>query len=277
MFFTSKLIERVPRKLYKFTFEQFEYFYKTIPNQIKKQKNNTEIPNVVYQTWIKRELPWRMAKEIKKFRELNFNHSFLLFTNKERDEYMHNYWGERKIYQIYKNCIFQASKTDIWRYCILYERGGYYFDIKSSCEVPLSKLIISNGATLTYENYYSSILPAQYILKKIKNFNLNLIANWGIGFKKKHPLLEILISNIEEFSEFFKGKIFQNPKSHITAFTGPGMLTKSYRDYLEKEMEVIKFDGIDFSGKGIYQVKGGQYRHRMSSHYATVKNQKILI
>ena len=187
MFLNSNLIEKVPRKLYKVTFEQFEYFYKKIPNQITKQKKNTEIPNVVYQTWISRELPWRMAKEIKKFRELNCNHSFLIFTNNERDEYMHNYWGDSKIYEIYKNCIFQASKTDIWRYCILYEKGGYYFDIKSSCEVPLSKLIISNGATLTYENYYSSILPSQNILKKNTNFKKSCYT-LGLGDNGRCPL-----------------------------------------------------------------------------------------
>ena len=76
---------------------------------------------------------------------------------------------------------------------------------------------------------------------------------------------------------FFEAKIFEDPKSHITAFTGPGMLTKSYRDFLEKDMEIIKFNGMNFSGKGIYQVKGGQYRHKMSPHYARVKNSKILI
>ena len=64
------------------------------------------------------------------------------------------------------------------------------------------------------------------------------------------------LSNIKEFSAFFRGKISQNPKSQITAFNPSGMLTKSYRDYLEKDWDIITFDGIDFSGKGIYQVKG---------------------
>ena len=39
-------------------------------------------------------------------------------------------WGHRKIYEIYNNSEFQASKAYIWRYCILYEKRGYYFDIK---------------------------------------------------------------------------------------------------------------------------------------------------
>ena len=73
---------------------------------------------------------------------------------------------------------------------------------------------------------------------------------------------------------YFRGKIFEDPKSHITAFTPSGMLTKSYRDYTEKDSYIIKFDGINFSGKGIYQVKSGQNKYKMISHYAKVKNNK---
>ena len=47
-----------------------------------------------------------------------------IFENSERDKYMKKSWGDRKIYQIYKNSVFESSKADIWRYCILYEKGG---------------------------------------------------------------------------------------------------------------------------------------------------------
>ena len=110
-----------------------------------------------------------------------------------------------------------------------------------------------------------------------KPFDLNVIANWGFGFKKKHPLLKIQIENIEKYSKFIKGKIFKNPKANILAFTGPGMLTKSYRDYLEIYKSKIIPNGVDFNGKGIYQVKGSNYRFKQSISYGLLKNSKILI
>ena len=54
------------------------------------------------------------------------------------------------------------------------------------------------------------------------------------------------------------------------------MLTKSYRDYIEIYKKEIKINGIDFFGKGIYELEGSQYRYRMSLQYGKVKNSKIL-
>jgi len=270
-------IKRRLRNLIKIFFESFECIYKEIPNQIVELKYKNKIPNVVYQTWVSRSLPWRMFIEIKKFRNLNRDFSFIVFENSERDIYMKKSWGDRKIYQIYKNSVFESSKADIWRYCILYEKGGYYFDIKSSCENPLSQLTISKGALISYEFNNTYIVPSIELLSEIKTFDLNVIANWGLAFKKNHPLLRIQIENIEKYSKFFKSKIFKNPKANIIAFTGPGMLTKSYRDYLEIYKSKIISNGFDFNGKGIYQVKGSRYRYKQSRGYGGLKNSKILI
>ena len=266
--------KRIINKINKIFFEGFEYRYLHLSDQIGNISNKV-IPNTVYQTWISRSIPWRLYESIKEFRNLNKNFSFLLFSDAERDKYMKKNWGHRKIYKIYENSVFQPSKADIWRYCILYDNGGYYFDIKSGCSSPLSELKISNGAVITHENNTFLCLPSLNIINSYQ-FNLKLIANWGLGFKKKHPLLEIIISNIEKYSEFFTNKVFDNPKSAILAFTGPGMLTKSYFDYLEFSNKSISANGIDFNNKGIYSLKGAEYRYRLSISYGNMKNMEIL-
>lgn len=276
MLFIPNFRKRLVDKFNKIFIERFEYIYKDLPDQVVRQNNRLQIPNVVYQTWVTRSLPWRMFNEIRKFRNLNNNFSFILYNDEERDKYMKEYWGKRKIYEIYKKCVFPAMKADIWRYCILYEKGGYYFDIKSSCKSPLSKLKTSRGTLLTKEINYNVILPPNDVLNGQWKFNLNIITNWVLGFKKEHPLLEILITNIENHSKFYEGKIFNYPKPYMIAFTGPGMLTKSYWDYLRKYKKEIKMCGIDLNGKGIFQVRGSQYRFKESGSYSSVRNSKIL-
>ena len=113
--------ERLLIKLKAILFERFEYKQKNLPHQICKIKKN-KIPNIDYQTWPEKKLPWRLANNIKEFRDLNKDHSFLIFTDRDRDNYMKTYWGNHEIYKIYRDSIFQPSKADIWRYCILYER-----------------------------------------------------------------------------------------------------------------------------------------------------------
>ena len=133
--------ERFLNKIKKLLFERYEYKQEEIIDQVR-PKNKKIIPNIVYQTWVSRNIQWRLSREIKKFRNSNKDYSFLTYTHEERDEYMKKFWGDHEIYEIYSNSVFQPSKADIWRYCILYEKGGYYFDIKSSCQTPLSKFSI---------------------------------------------------------------------------------------------------------------------------------------
>ena len=255
-------------------FERFEYHKITISNQICKENKN-EIPNIVYQSWKTRDLPWRLVNDMKRFRRLNKDHSFLIFSDEERDNYMESAWKEHDIYKIYLNSLFQASKTDIWRYCILYERGGFYFDIKSGCNTPLSKLEISKGSVMSYEPFLTFSIPdTNFILQDEQAFHI--IQNWSFGFKKNHKLLKMLIENICKYAPYIRGKNFSNPKSAILAFTGPGMLTKTYREYINEDNDTIKLNGINYYSKGLYELEGAKYRFKDSKSYSDFENCIIL-
>ena len=54
------------------------------------------------------------------------------------NEYMENNWKNNEIYEVFKNSLIGPLKTDIFRYCILFDKGGYYFDISRSCKIPLN-------------------------------------------------------------------------------------------------------------------------------------------
>lgn len=274
MFLIYNFKERLFSKLQKIFFERFEYKQINIPDQIR-ANSNTEIPNIVYQTWLSKKLPWRLAEQIKIFRNLNKDFSFLIFSDEERDNYMHNNWRDHGIYKIYCNSIFQPSKADIWRYCILYERGGFYFDIKSGCNLPLKKLKKSDGAIISFEPFINTCLPHLECINKVEN-SLNNVENWGFGFRKNHQLLKMTIDNICKYSNHIRNKVFENPKSAILAFTGPGMLTKTYREYIIK-YKIIKPNGINFFGEGLYEMDGGKYRFKYKPSYGTISNSKILL
>ena len=149
-------------------FERFEYSYITLKDQVV-PLNNSKIPNVVYQTWVNNEVPWRMGKEIIKFRDLNYDHSFFIYSHQKRDDYMKENWSNHPIYSIYKNLKFQPSKADVFRYCILYDKGGFYFDIKSSCIMPLSKLnSLNKEVIISYESNINLILPDLELFENIQ-------------------------------------------------------------------------------------------------------------
>lgn len=270
----NNYLKRLVKRLYSLIFFPLESQPKYVPNY-EYYDLEKEIPNVVYQTWVSRFIPRKLANSIIKFRSINKDHSFFIFDDTERDQYMKNKWSNHPIYEIYINSIFQASKSDIFRYCIIYEKGGFYFDIKSGCETPLSQLKSSNGAILSYENTILSY-PLDIELIECSNYPFNIIKNWGFGFKRKHPLLECLINEIIKYAPLYRNYLFSNPKNAILAFTGPGMMTKVYRKYNYNKKEIIFPLGIDFNNKGIYELNGSDLRFRDSISYTKFKNSIIL-
>ena len=231
---------------------------------------------MVYQTWIDNKFGKTHAKSILKFRELNKNLSFRIYSNQMMEDYMEKNWGKQKIYQIFKNSLIGPLKSDIFRYCILYDQGGYYFDISRGCDVPLTKLHDKNTSfILTYEDTDCYIPPNNQKIFNLKR-PFNHMLQWGLAFERECKFLKILIQEIVNSYSFYKNKVFKNPKVAILNFTGPGMYTKIMREYISynKKNNYKELD-IKFNGKGIFKLKGSQVRYHKEPSYTYLKNKKI--
>jgi hypothetical protein len=99
-----------------------------------------------------------------------------------------------------------------------------------------------------------------------------------MGFAKGHPILQQMIENICHHYPLFKGVAFQNPKNAILRFTGPGMFTKTVREYFDgQEDESVAQAGVDFMGAGIFALKGSWARYSKVPSYVDSSNQPIVL
>ncbi len=105
------------------------------------------IPNVVYQTWTAPLFGRTHVKALERFRMINADYSFRFFSDADIAAYMEREFGQHPVYDVFKNACFGPLKTDIWRYCILYQRGGVYCDIGKSISMPLKQLIPEGAAS----------------------------------------------------------------------------------------------------------------------------------
>jgi mannosyltransferase OCH1-like enzyme len=55
---------------------------------------------------------------------------YKLFSLKDMYLYLENNWGNKYV-NLFKSYDKIAHKTDLWRYCILYDTGGMYMDADS--------------------------------------------------------------------------------------------------------------------------------------------------
>tara|TARA_B100000900_G_C20495102_1_gene681246 strand:- start:296 stop:1114 length:819 start_codon:yes stop_codon:yes gene_type:complete len=253
-----------------------EYPLVEIEDQFAVNPPKQKISPIVHQTWINQKFGKNHARSINSFRKINQNLSFKIYTDKDISNYMNSHWSKHKIYKIFCNSLIGPLKTDIFRYCILYEQGGYYFDISRGCSIPLTQLHKKNTRfILTYEDTTCFIPPLN---KKIYNLKrpFNHILQWGLAFEKNNKFLEMLLQKIVSVYPFYKNKIFENPKLAILNFTGPGMYTHVMRDYISKtSMKHVTELDYKFNNNGIFKLKGSQIRYQIQPSYTYFKNKKI--
>ena len=94
--------------------------------------DGSEVPLHIYQTWHSDEMPPKMAACVESIKLDNPEFKHHLFSDADCREFIEaNFDGE--VLDAYDSIIPGAFKADLWRYCVLYENGGVYLDIKYKC------------------------------------------------------------------------------------------------------------------------------------------------
>ena len=258
-------------------FEGKEYPLQSLSDLTVESSQGYLIPGNCYQTWETKRFGKSHVAAIERFRQLNPEISWFLYDGNQRDEYMETFWKNHPIYDVYNRARFGVIKADIFRYCILFERGGYYFDISKGCETPLRSLHnINSNSIITFEKNLHDF-EMEPDVKSLLLYPQNLIGQWGFGFVKEHPFLRTIIESIVENSSKFAGIRFKDPKRAVWDFTGPRAFTKAVHSAINSELaQNTCQSGIDFNLTGIFQLPGAEVRHFTRRHYWDYENVSIL-
>jgi mannosyltransferase OCH1-like enzyme len=238
----------------------------------------SRIPPIVIQTWEDRLFGKSHLREMAKFRDLNPELSFELWDRTHREAYLRTQWGEHPIFAIYQKSLFGPMKADIFRYCLMADRGGFYFDISKGCATPLRTLYDPDTeALITFEPHASALTCPQAVEPHLRHPD-KLLLQWGFGFAPGHPIPLRTIANICEAYPRYQGKGYARPKDAILEFTGPMMFTRSVHDvYTSGPLTNVVQAGIDFDGHGIFALKGSKVRYMKSPAYTKAKDQPIVL
>ena len=206
------------------------------------------------------------------------------FSHKERDNYMKSYWENNEIFKIYQNSTFQQSKADIFRYCFLFDNGGFWLDFKSTIKVNPNnllgdqhKIVLLSSTRMFEENKFTALDP------EIKNLlKSRYLTNWFIGSEKGNKFIELIIDNICKNKDKYENRVFKDPKNAILEFTGPLNVTNSLIEYLNLDIDNFKYINlIDEKEKNLlYTTEFSRnfsiFDNLTKTHYSNLKNRKIL-
>lgn len=248
-----------------------------VPDRIRSGHRTQLIPPTVYHTAPSRLTHPLHHRSIESFRDLNPTMSFLVFDDEATNRYMESEWSEHPIYDVYSRCLVGQMRADIFRYCIVFDRGGYYFDFNKSSEFPLESLHPADAeAVISYERNVS-LLPAKPAIRDTVFDPLANILQWGFGFSPKNPALKRVIDWIVDLAPYFAGRTFAIPKDAVLAFTGPGAFTAAMRLWIEENgLSGISEAGVDFGNSGPFRLRGSSIELKKSPHYSQFRNAPIL-
>lgn len=258
-----------------------EYPFRTIETTPGAGEIKGHIPPVLYQTWETNQIGKTHFEARERFRALNPEFEFCFFDAAARDQYMDENYSGHLIRDIYHRGKFGPLKVDIWRYCLIYREGGFYFDINKGIEIPIVQLLNEEtSAFISYESTISHMCPPLSVIPKLQ-YPHHLVVNWAFGMAKNHPFMAKTIQNLCDYYPFFAGKVFEQPKNAIVKYTGPIMLTRSIHDVLSAgDDPIIEHGmtqcGIDFNRRGIANMPRSWTRYAQAAAYAKIKNQVIV-
>jgi mannosyltransferase OCH1-like enzyme len=187
------------------------------------------IPRIVYQTWYSKQcIPPAYREIMSSNQAMNPEYRFVLMDDNDMDALFEDRTQisdtTRMAYQRI-NPRYGPARADLFRYVILFLKGGIYLDIKARCLVPFRQWICSDDDSGIL-SYWDGI---HYNMDVLKNKEGEL-QNWNLVFSRGHLVLKEVIREccrkilettiVEASSEAMTGK------RAVLETTGPLLLTR---------------------------------------------------
>lgn len=230
--------------LYKPTQHEIPFFIEHTDIHISRTVSN--VPLTIYESWHSNTIPEKMKDCIYDLIKMNPEFDYYLYSDEACLNFIKNHFDQDVVdaFNILKP---GAYKSDLWRYCILYKKGGVYLDIKYYSLVPLIDIIEENpiifvrdipGGCLNHRGIYNAFMvspPNNPIFKKCIDDVVNSCKN---KLYKRNPLditgpcllAEIYIKEYSDTINSFKFDLKESPSGHIIRYNNKEIL-KIYKDY----------------------------------------------
>lgn len=245
--------------------KSFETMYYNFPRKYK-------IPKICHQTWNTTDLCPEIKQIIQNNKLNNPDIEFKLHTDK--DSYIKNNFDE-KTYSAFKkiNPKYGAMLADFFRYCVLYNEGGIYLDIKSSLNTKLFDNIIKDNDICILDKQSFSNENWRYVL------GYGTYEQWLLIFCKGHLYLKNMINlMVEALHSGVEPTIFNLPfssatptKEKVLRITGPDAFAVAIH-------KTIIFNGImhrEISYDSIATLNRGNINKKIYDNYNLIHYSKL--
>ena len=186
----------------------------------KEEYKKTLIPKFIYQTYENNKYQNLLHyNSVQSFIDYNPNYTYEFFDDKKCEKFLKDDF-EEYVYKTYTRLYPSAYKADLFRYCLMYIKGGCYFDNKYIPRVSLDNIIGENdksllcldtGEDLMFNSLIIVIPKQEYFIDLIKNISFNVINNF-YGLCPLHPTGPRLFFEYTQSENISFKHVVKNPK-----------------------------------------------------------------
>lgn len=242
------------------------------------------VPLTIYQTWKTKDLPPKMKECVEKLKRDNPEFDHHLYDDNDCRQFIKSNY-DSDVLNAYDSLLPGAYKSDLWRYCILYKKGGIYLDIKFQCEpgFKLLEMALEDETFVLDRMFINPYLTIDPFLKLLNTPDLYEKTKDMIDKEqwknKEVGIYNAVIATVPENPVIFKCilQIVKNVKNNYYGFnalypTGPGLLSQKYfeRNYKSKVNKFKYFNSIE----GTYITNKNR---KVLSHYPEYRNEQSLV
>ncbi len=245
-----------------------------IPSNFEQINNGEDVVNC-FISWTSDKLNRTHYREYLTFILKNPDIKFYLFNDKLQDDWMLKYFSGHAIFDIYKGLKFNASKSDVFRLCLLQIYGGIFVSLNRVIDQPINSIPrIGKDFILSFEKIRYVRDDASHLYPK--EFRDYPVQQSIIAAPKNHKILDLAIRYIIREAPNFNKVVFEYSKKAIWQFTGPYSLTHAIDEYINTfGLKDLYIYGFNFNGS-TRLAAGAEYRYAFSPSYLGFRNKIIL-
>ena len=197
-------------------------------NQTDEQVRNG-VPLVIYESWHSHDIPKGMVDNIHHLLKVNPEFDYYLFSDDDCSTFIESNF-DKEVLDAFHMLKPGAFKSDLWRYCVLYKKGGVYLDIKYYSVTPLVDIIDENQTVFVKD---------MGIPKTVEGCFYN-------GFMISPPNNEIFKKCIDDIVKSCNKQLYRR---NVLDITGPCLLGRVLvGEYTKEYSETVKFEYANFNG-----------------------------
>jgi mannosyltransferase OCH1-like enzyme len=214
------------------------------------------VPLVIYESWYSHDLPKGMAKNIETLLKMNPEFDYYLYSDEDCANFIKENF-ENEVLEAFYMLRPGAFKSDLWRYCMLYKRGGVYLDIKYYSLVPLVNIIDENQTIFVRDITAPRTTEGCF-------YN---------GFIVSPPNNEIFAKCISDIVVSTQNKLY---KRNVLDITGPCMLGRVLaKEYTKSFYASVNFDYSNLNGNFWNYYPGISYKGKIIlKHYTKYRDEQ---